>query len=173
MEELERQRQRQAELTAQKARKEEEKSKREELVKILEENNRQMKTELERAAAKKLEKVNSSLQRHLQRSTEEKEERQRELISMKGQIATLMQRQQFRADPAQLERKNRIAKRKKGKLPSDFTPPPEETMLHKGKQKPCREAKVFKTLCFRGRGVRKCNGGDLWGHRSRPPLRIV
>ncbi|KAI9525127.1 hypothetical protein NQZ68_012641 [Dissostichus eleginoides] len=33
------------------------------------------------------------------------------------------------------ERKNQIPKRKKGKLPSDFTPPPEETMLHKGKQK--------------------------------------
>ncbi|KAK1896649.1 Reticulocyte-binding protein 2 like a [Dissostichus eleginoides] len=33
------------------------------------------------------------------------------------------------------ERKNQIPKRKKGKLPSDFTPPPpEETMLHKGKQ---------------------------------------
>ncbi|XP_034074223.1 arginine and glutamate-rich protein 1-B-like [Gymnodraco acuticeps] len=108
LEELERQRQRQrqAELTAQKARKEKEKSK------------------LERAAARKPEKVNSSLQRHLHRSTQEKEERQRELISMKGQIATLMQRQQFRADPAQLERKNRIAKRKKGKLPSDFTHPP-------------------------------------------------
>ncbi|KAK5914197.1 hypothetical protein CgunFtcFv8_008653 [Champsocephalus gunnari] len=106
LEELERQRQRQAEVTAQKARKEKEKSK------------------LERAAARKLEKVNSSLQRHLHRSTEEKEERQRELINMKGQIATLMQRQQFRADPAQLERKNRIAKKKKGKLPSDFTPHP-------------------------------------------------
>ncbi|KAF3842774.1 hypothetical protein F7725_001623 [Dissostichus mawsoni] len=32
------------------------------------------------------------------------------------------------------ERKNQIPKRKKGKLPSDFTSPPEETMLHKGKQ---------------------------------------
>ncbi|KAK1887102.1 Arginine and glutamate-rich protein 1-A [Dissostichus eleginoides] len=73
LEELERQRQRQAELMAQKARKEEEKSK--------------------RAAAEKLEKVNSSLQCHLQRSTEEKEECERELISMKQQIATLMQLQ--------------------------------------------------------------------------------
>ncbi|XP_033947383.1 arginine and glutamate-rich protein 1-like [Pseudochaenichthys georgianus] len=64
---LEGQRQRQANLTAQKARKEEETFKREELVKILEENNRQLKSELERAANKKLEKVNSSLQRRLQR----------------------------------------------------------------------------------------------------------
>ncbi|KAK5897459.1 hypothetical protein CesoFtcFv8_010520 [Champsocephalus esox] len=80
--------QRQADLTAQKARKEEETFKREELVKILEENNRQLKSELERAAAKNLEKVNSSLQRHLPRSTEEKEERERELIQMKQQIAT-------------------------------------------------------------------------------------
>ena len=71
------------------------------------------------------------------------------------------------------ERKNQIPKRKKGKLLSDFTPPPEETMLHKGKQTPCREAKIFKTLCFWGRGVRKCHGGDLWAHRSRPPLRVV
>ncbi|KAI9529120.1 hypothetical protein NQZ68_013427 [Dissostichus eleginoides] len=115
LEELERQRQRQAELTAQKARKEEEKSK--------------------RAAAEKLEKVNSNLQCHLQCSTEEKEERERELISMKQQIATLMQLQRYRADPAQLERKNQIPKRKKGKLPNDFTPPSEETMLPKGKQK--------------------------------------
>ncbi|XP_071060761.1 protein Spindly-like [Pseudochaenichthys georgianus] len=61
-----------------------------------------MKRELERAAAEKLEKVNRSLQRHLQGSVEEKEERERELLSMKKQIATLMQR--LRADPAQLER---------------------------------------------------------------------
>ncbi|XP_034073568.1 inner centromere protein A-like [Gymnodraco acuticeps] len=185
MERQQLERRRQAELSAQKARKEEEKSKREELVKILEENNRQMKSELERAAAEKLEKVNSSLQRHLQRSTEEKEERQRELTGMKGQIATLMQVLQFRADPAQLERKlysserrlkqtqsdkiklqlrveelqhkyeakgNQIPKREKEKLLFDITPPSEETMLHKGKQKhraewrPMEEAKILKTL---------------------------
>ncbi|XP_034078715.1 PRKR-interacting protein 1 homolog [Gymnodraco acuticeps] len=52
-----------------------------------------------------------------------------------------------------MERKNQIQKRKKGKLPSDYTPSPEETKLHKGKQKPCREAKISKTLCFQGRGV--------------------
>ncbi|KAK5879421.1 hypothetical protein CesoFtcFv8_024723 [Champsocephalus esox] len=52
LEELERQRQ--AELTAQKAREEEDISKREEPVKILEENNRKMKSELEQAAAEKL-----------------------------------------------------------------------------------------------------------------------
>ncbi|XP_034083153.1 meiosis-specific nuclear structural protein 1-like [Gymnodraco acuticeps] len=153
---------------------EEETYKREELVKILEENNRQMKREFERAAAKKLEKVNISLQCHLQRSTEEKEERERELIQMKQQIAFLMQLQRSRADPAQLERpqsrlskkklaeeervkmaekirqerervmqqkqqerrerKNQIPKRKKGKLPVDFTAPSEKTLLHKGKQ---------------------------------------
>ncbi|KAI9535178.1 hypothetical protein NQZ68_007269, partial [Dissostichus eleginoides] len=69
------------------------------------------------------------------------------------------------------ERKNQIPKRKKGKLPSDFTSPPEETMLHKGKQKhraewrhmeeskmakinKCRRNEVL--FSFR-RGRRKCD----------------
>nr|XP_010780531.1 PREDICTED: trichohyalin-like [Notothenia coriiceps] len=85
-------------------RKEEKEWQREELLKILEGNNRKLKRELERAAAKKLETVNSSPQRHLQRRTEEKEERERELISMTQQMATLMLLQRSRADPAQRER---------------------------------------------------------------------
>ncbi|KAK5880448.1 hypothetical protein CesoFtcFv8_023473 [Champsocephalus esox] len=102
LEELERRKRRQAELAAQKARKKEEELQREELVKILEGNNRKLKRELERVAAKKLETVNSSLQRHLQCSTEEK--RERELISMTQQMAKLMQLQRSRADPAPWER---------------------------------------------------------------------
>ncbi|KAK5902496.1 hypothetical protein CesoFtcFv8_007740 [Champsocephalus esox] len=69
---------------------------------LLEELERQRQAELTAQKARKLEKVNRSLQRHLQQSAEEKEERERELLSMKKQIATLMQRLQ--ADPAQLER---------------------------------------------------------------------
>ena len=74
-----------------------------------------------------------------------------------------------------MERKNQIPNRNKGKLPSDFTPPPEETMRHKGKQKHRAEwrhmeesnmAKINKcrrneVLFSFGRGRRKCDEGNF------------
>ncbi|KAF3851810.1 hypothetical protein F7725_005165 [Dissostichus mawsoni] len=51
------------------------------------------------------------------------------------------------------ERKNQIPKRKKGKLPSDFTSPSEETMLHKGKQK--HRAEVQSPRSYGGRSFRR------------------
>nr|XP_033959375.1 PRKR-interacting protein 1 homolog [Pseudochaenichthys georgianus] len=96
--------------------------------------------------------------------------RKRKRLRRKIRMAKIAEK--VRQERERVREQNQIPKRKKGKLPSDYTPAPEETKLHKGKQKP-REAKIFKTLFFQGRGVRKCHGGNLWAHRSRPPLRVV
>ncbi|MEQ2188190.1 hypothetical protein GOODEAATRI_012482 [Goodea atripinnis] len=70
-----------------------------------------------------LELSNSSLQRQLERITEEKEDREKEAVSWFNslEIATLMQLQGSRADPAQLERLQSMLSEKNGEIQNLMT----------------------------------------------------
>nr|XP_033947195.1 PRKR-interacting protein 1 homolog [Pseudochaenichthys georgianus] len=67
------------------------------------------------------------------RKKREKLKRKMRMAKMAEKVRQERERVRQQNQQERMERKNQIPKRKKGKLPSDF---PEETMLHKRKQKP-------------------------------------
>ncbi|XP_034095859.1 MAP7 domain-containing protein 2-like [Gymnodraco acuticeps] len=92
--------------------------------------------------------------RHLRRR------KKREKLKHKMRMEKIAEKVRQEREHVRPQNQQERMERKEGKLLFDFTAPPEET-------------KIPKTLYFLGRGVRKCNGGDLWAHRSRPPLRVI